>query len=213
MSEPNSQGPWISDVHAAPGLPGEAPAAVGDIPAHYWRAFSLVAFAMNRFIIDHMLRSARFFENDAESMLLYGMLAHLNVAHIMPPGTRPSDRLGADGRVPDAQLQLRPVRLRDLEQIMGRPRETIRRRLDRLVKAGRIRRVVDGYVLEVSAVDEEMRALTVDGVKRFVDAAAAVQRVLDDAQQALGDSRAAANVRGVSAAPGSGPSGGTGSSP
>ena len=185
MSESHSRDPWISDAHAAPGLPGEAPAVIGDIPVHYWRAFSLVAFTMNRFIVDHMLRSARFFDNDAETMLLYGMLAHLNVAHILPPGSRPSERLGTDGRVPDVQPRLRPVRLRDLEQIMGRPRETIRRRLDRLVKAGRIRREVDGYVLNVAAVDDELRALSVDAVKRFVQTAGVVERALEDARLAM----------------------------
>lgn len=206
MSEPRSQGPWISDAHAAPGLPGESPATVGDIPVHYWRAFSVVAFTMNRFIIDQLLRASRFFDGDSETMLVYGMLAHLNVAHLVPPGSRPSARLGQDGRVPDAQQQLRPVRLRDLEQIMGRPRETIRRRLERLAKAGRIRRVVDGYVVDIGAVDVEMQTLTVDGVKRFMEASEAVARALEDARRALGSETAAAG-RSASAEQGSPDSG------
>lgn len=191
MSEAHRAGPWISDAHAAPGLPGEAQADVDDIPAHYWRAFAVVAFTMNRFIVDQVLRASRFFDNDAETMLLYGMLAHLNVAHIVPPGSRPSERLDADGRVPGVQPQLRPVRLRDLEQITGRPRETIRRRLDRLVKSGRIRRVVEGYVLEVGAVDSEMLTLSVDGVKRFMQTAGILERALEDARCAMQSGSAA----------------------
>jgi hypothetical protein len=45
------------------------------------RAFSILAFTMNRFIVDHVVRSARLFDNDAEAMMLFGMLAHSNVGH------------------------------------------------------------------------------------------------------------------------------------
>jgi hypothetical protein len=96
----------------APGLPGEACADNAHIPPAYWRAFSLVAFAMNRFIVDHMLRSARLFDNDIETMILFGMLWHQNVAHLVPPGSRPSQAVDAQGRVSDPQPQLRPVSAR-----------------------------------------------------------------------------------------------------
>jgi hypothetical protein len=78
-----------------------------------------------------VLRAARHFDNDTEAMILFGTVAHLNVAPLMLPGSSPTSVLGADGRVPDAQPQLRPVRIRDLVQITGRPRETIRRKLER----------------------------------------------------------------------------------
>jgi len=46
---------------AAPGLPGEARVDGAGTPAAYWRAFSLVTFTINRFIVDHVLRAARHF--------------------------------------------------------------------------------------------------------------------------------------------------------
>jgi len=174
---------------AAPGLPGEARADGAGTPAAYWRAFSLVTFTMNRFIVDHVLRAARHFDNDTETMILFGTIAHLNSAHLVAPGSRPSSVLGADGRVPDAQPQLRPVRLRDLVQITGRPRETIRRKLERLEAQGRLLRGLDGYVIAVSSIDPQMQALSVDGVRRFVEASRLITAALQDAEQALADPR------------------------
>jgi hypothetical protein len=118
-------------------------------------------------------------------MILFGMLSHLNAAHLVPPGSRPSKTLNAQGRVPDSQPQLRPVRIRDLTLISGRPRETIRRKLEALVTQGRVQRVEGGYVLNVASIDPQMHALTMDGVKRFLDAARLMQHALRDAEQAL----------------------------
>ena len=170
---------------AAPGLPGEARVDGEGTPPAYWRAFSLVAFTMNRFVVDQVIRAARHFDNDIEAMILFGTVAHLNVAHLMPPGSSPTSVLGANGRVPDAQPQLRPVRLRDLVQITGRPRETIRRKLERLEAQGRLLRQADGYVIDVASVDPNMHALSVDGVRRFMEASRVIGATLRDAEQAL----------------------------
>jgi hypothetical protein len=145
---------------------------------------------MNRFVVDQVLRGSRLFDNDIEAMILFGTLSHLNAAHLVPPGSAPSRTLGTDGRVPDAQPRLRPVRLRDLVQITGRPRETIRRKLDKLQADGRIVRVVDGWVLDVASVDEEMRAFSVDAARRFMEAAAIMSSALKDAERALARDRA-----------------------
>lgn len=171
----------------APGLPGEARIDASGIHPKYWRSFGLIAFTMNRFIVDHMIRAARHFEDDTEALILFGMMAHLNVAHLMPPGSSPSSVLDATGHVPDSQPQLKPVRVRDLTQITGRPRETIRRKLERLEQQGRVLRVANGYVLNSASVDQPMHELTVDGVRRFLDAARIIEAALKDAERALAD--------------------------
>ena len=140
---------------------------------------------MNRFIIDQVLRASRMFDNDIEAMVIFGALSHLNSAHLLLPGSRPSTTLNDQGRVPNSQPSLRPVRLRDLVQITGRPRETIRRKLDRLHADGRILRVVDGWVLNVESVDPEMRALSVDAARRFMEASAVMSAAIQDADQTL----------------------------
>jgi hypothetical protein len=177
-----------------PGIPGSHPTDVTGIPPEYWRAFSLLAFAMNRFIVDHIIRSARLFENDSEALILFGMLAHLNIVHLMPPGSTPGTTLDRRGRVPDPQPKLRPVRVRDLAQITGRPRETVRRKLEQMRIEGRVHRMPNGWVYVASSVDADMQALTMDGIRRFLQTADIMQSVLKDATVALRKDAAAPAV-------------------
>ena len=66
--------------------------------AAYNGAFGIVAYATNRFLIDHMLRVGRILtQNDYEAMLIWGVLAHQGVAHLMPPGLLPSAILSERG--------------------------------------------------------------------------------------------------------------------
>jgi len=176
----SSKGKQRIDI-GAPGIPGGPAMEVGAVPAEYWRAFSLMAFTMNRFIVDHVIRAARLFDNDTEALILFGMLAHLNIVHLMPPGSSPRTTLDGRGRIPDPQPKLRPVRLRDLAQITGRPRETIRRKLEHMRATGRVLRLRNGWVYNVSTVDADMVALTMDSVRRFLQAADILRSAAKDA--------------------------------
>jgi DNA-binding IclR family transcriptional regulator len=102
----------------------------------------------------------------------------------MPPGSSPRATLGSDGRIPDLQLKLRPVRSSDLAQITGRPRETIRRKLERMRKQGRVQRVRGGWVYEASSIDADLQALALGSVSRFLataDILRSAARAADDA--------------------------------
>lgn len=148
------------------------------------RAFSILAFTMNRFIVDHVVRCARLFDNDAEALILFGMLSHLNVGHLMPPGSSPSATLGSDGRIPDLQPKLRPVRSSDLAQITGRPRETVRRKLERMREQGRVQRSRGGWVYEASSIDADIQALTLGSVSRLLRAADILRSAARNADEA-----------------------------
>jgi hypothetical protein len=175
-----SKGKQRIDI-GAPGIPGGPTMDVGAVPPEYWRAFSLMAFTMNRFIVDHVIRSARLFDNDTEALILFGMLAHLNMLHLVPPGSSPRTTLDENGRIPDPQSKFRPVRVRDLAQITGRPRETIRRKLEQMRAAGRVFRLRNGWVFNASAVDADMLALTMDSVRRFLQTADIMRSAAKDA--------------------------------
>lgn len=168
-----------------PAIDRDARDAAGFAPSEYARAFSIVAFTMNRFVIDQVLRASRFFDADVEAMLIFGILAHLNVAHLLNPGARPSGMLGVDGRIADVQPKLRAVRLRDLVQVTGRPRETLRRKLEQLLAAGWIHRVDDGWVFNPQAIGEDMRDQGIASARRLLQAADAIRTALEDAQAAL----------------------------
>lgn len=78
---------------------------LGNFDAAFNGAFSIVAFATNRCLIDHMLRVGRSLtDNDYEAMVIWGVLAHQGVAHLMPPGQLPSAILTERGRVQKTKM-------------------------------------------------------------------------------------------------------------
>jgi predicted transcriptional regulator len=147
------------------------------------RAFSMVAFQVNRHLVDHMLRLSRSFDLDIEGLMLYGVLAHQNVAHLMLPGAPPASVLGADGRLrSDPTAALRPLRIRDLVQITGIPRETVRRKLTALESRALVRRTEDGWVVEQGSISDDLREFTRESVRRLLATAREVGQTLDAAR-------------------------------
>lgn len=148
-------------------------------------AFSLVAFVMNRHMIDYMLRAARLLDDgDFESLILWGILAHQNVAHLMPPGSVPTAVLTETGNVPDVEVRVRPLLLRDLSSIAGIPRETARRKLERLAEQGYVERAGRAWVVSTQRLEPELREHTRESVKRMLAAADEVRAALAVADEA-----------------------------
>jgi hypothetical protein len=140
------------------------------------RTFGIVAFQLNRHLVDHMLRAARELRVDFESLVLWGVLSHQNVAHLLPPGSHPAAVLDETGRVPSDSLALRPLRIRDLAQITGIPRETVRRKLLALQAMGRVQRLRTGWAIDPDSVGPELREFTRESARRLRAAA----RDIDD---------------------------------
>lgn len=153
------------------------------------RSFSLLAYISNRFLIDHMLRVGRLLtENDYETMVIWGVLAHQNIAHLMPPGTVPTAILTERGRLADLS-GIRPLRLRDVAAITGIPRETVRRKLERLAENNYVRRTEAGWIVIGDRVEPHLREFTRDTVMRLVavcDEVLAAMHKADEAGKTLG---------------------------
>lgn len=131
------------------------------------RSFSMVAYISNRFLIDHMLRVGRLLtENDYESMVIWGVLAHQNIAHLMPPGTVPTAILSERGRLANIDA-IKPLRLRDVAAITGIPRETVRRKLEKLAEKSYVQRLEEGWIVIGTRVEPDLRDFTRDTVMRL----------------------------------------------
>jgi hypothetical protein len=130
------------------------------------QAFSMIAFALNRHLIDHMLRAMRELDVDFETLVLWGLLSHLNVAHLMPPGSSLDVVLNNSGRLKNPTNAFRPMRLRDLEQVSRLPRETVRRKLNKLKELGYVVQVEGGWVLDASRVDPSLREFNRETARR-----------------------------------------------
>jgi hypothetical protein len=154
--------------------------------AAFQRAFSIVAFIANRHLVDHMMRASRAFDIDFEMLVIWAVVAHQNAAHLMPPGSMPSAVLTDVGVLPDtATPQMRPLRLRDVAQITGIPRETARRKLGKLQKRGWLIEARDGWVVDRTRIGPELRAFSLETVRRFLATANDLVHALEDAHRQL----------------------------
>lgn len=112
-----------------------------DFNLRFQRGFGLLAFSANRHIVDHMRRIGVELSMDLEMAQIWGTLAHMNVLPNLPLGANPMAILNEMGR---EMLSLEPIRLSQLSQITGLPRETVRRKLERLSVMGKVERCPDG---------------------------------------------------------------------
>lgn len=148
----------------------------------YNGAFSIVAFAANRHLIDHMLRVGRILtDNDFEAMVIWGVLAHQGVAHLMPPGLLPSAVLNERGRLGEKEVVIKPLRLRDIAEITGIPRETARRKLALLAEKHFVQKVAQGWVVSVERLEPDLRDFTRESVIRLLAVADEIGAALRDA--------------------------------
>jgi hypothetical protein len=155
-----------------------------DFDRAFDRAFVMVAFAVNRHLVDHMLRVGReLMVDDYEALLVWGVLAHQNIAHLLPPGALPSAILDDRGVVVGAAEGLRPLRLRDLVQITRLPRETVRRKLARLAEQRWIERTPRGWLSSGARLEPTLREFTRETVRRFLATADELSRILRDADR------------------------------
>jgi len=167
----------------------------GDFDEAFDASFGVVAFIANRHLIHHVLRASREFGLDFESLILWGVLAHQNVLHLV-------GRPATGAAVPGSRLrqaanpdELRPVRIRDLNQITSIPRETIRRKLNLMEKRDFVRRHADGgWVMNASAVGPQMRAFTRETVRQLLQCADQVRGALGEAGRALAESPASSGM-------------------
>ena len=150
-----------------------------DTEERFRRAFGLIAFAMNRHLAQHMRRLSRELEADLDAAFVWATLAHLNALHIARPGAYPLDWSGAGDML---RPELNPVRLSDVAQVTGLPRETVRRKLALLRERGRAERTADGrWRFRPEGIDEAAYAFTREMARNLLQTAAEVQRLLDQA--------------------------------
>lgn len=154
------------------------PAVPKDFENRFDRSFGLIAFVSNRHLLDHMRRITVELHLDLETAFIWGTLCNLNVAAQLPPGVNPNKALTETGRIPEGTL--RPVRLVDLSQITGLPRETVRRKLERLLEAGKVMRDDNGgWTIDPASVDLSLRDFTKESAVRLLSAATEILNVLE----------------------------------
>jgi hypothetical protein len=149
-----------------------------DFDVKFENAFGPISFTANRHLIEHMIRVRRSLGIDYDTMLIWGVLAHLNVAHMLPPGKTKS-LIEIENEHKNPITGMRPLRLRDLEQVTRLPRETIRRKLSKLQKKSYILQIESGWIINRDAIGPEMREFTRVTILRFLESARTIIALLD----------------------------------
>lgn len=150
--------------------------AMDQFDKRFEQAFGKVSFVVNRFILEHMTRITRELDLDLESTYLWGVLANLNVMHLLSHGSSHGGPIEVDSALAH---EFRGVRLSDLTQVTGIPRETVRRKLKALQARGKIERNSNGlWVIKMSGVDNATRAFTKETVVRCIRVAKELESLL-----------------------------------
>jgi hypothetical protein len=164
--------------------------------------FGFVAYALNRHLVHHMLRCSRVLGVDFETLVVWGVLAHQNVAHLLARGRPPDEGAQQSGYISMHDDELRPLRLRDLQQITGIPRETLRRKLEELARRRFVRRADHGgWIIERSSLEPDLREFTRESARLFLECAAQIESKLAEAAVALPKSSPTASAGDPARAP------------
>lgn len=151
---------------------------MNDFDEKFDRAFSVVSFAANRHIVDHMRRLRVQLDLDIETAYIWGILAQLNLAHLLHPDSAPSCNWQRNVGYPEALFN--PVRLADVTQVSGLPRETVRRKLESLKSMGKVEQNEAGlWQMKKSGVDEATYNFTKETVIRLLQTAKSIESVLN----------------------------------
>lgn len=141
------------------------------------RAFGLLAFVGNRFILNHMRRISVEMKLDLETALIWGTLAHMNRLPYLAMNANPMEALDEIGMKINEELE--PLRLTDLVQILGLPRETVRRKLENLRKMGKVERLDDGrWIYLGHMIGDVEREFTRETIVNFLQTAESLRQIL-----------------------------------
>lgn len=158
-----------------------------DFDDRFQRAFGLLAFSVNRHIVDHMRRIRVELSLDTETAQIWGTLAHMNVLPNLPLGANPMEILDELGR--SKNFSLIPIRLMELSQVTGLPRETVRRKLELLQSMGKAERHEEGgWLYRSSGVSDLEVEFTRKTVLQFLQTAQALLTTLEKVDVNFSDS-------------------------
>lgn len=128
---------------------------------------ALAALMLNQDLVDHVHRMTWLLtDGDFEALVLWCALASRN-----------GGQTTADGSAQVAQ-PARPTPLKDLVAATGVPRETARRKLERLASQGKVDRLADGWVVHLQRLDPSLRTVAGESARLIHEAVAAARAAL-----------------------------------
>lgn len=146
----------------------------------YRRNQRYLAFLTNGFLVSQLLRVLHAFEGDLLAAIVLGEIAQHNVqqffrSHQFRLADGAEQALADPGR---RERLLRPSNALSISVATGIPRETVRRRIERLVQQGWIVRNRRGHLYAADALVERFAHFHLETARSVVEAAEAVRQAL-----------------------------------
>lgn len=136
------------------------------------------AFVINHFLTEHLARVARAFDGDLTAALVLGTIAHYNLRRfqleVVERSSRSMDMMIA---AKEYEPYLRPCNTLSVSASTGIPRETVRRKVDWLVRRGWVRRVGRQQLVVEGATSVEFADFNAETVKLFIAASDRVDAI------------------------------------
>lgn len=140
-----------------------------------------ITVLMNLMFARQLLGVYSRFDGDMVEAIVLGEVAHHNLAALIGGAGTPhelSDALRAAEAAP--QPELLPTNAFSIAQSTGIPRETVRRKVDRLTRRGWLVKDADGSLFVAAAAGASFAAFHVERLSDLLETVRAVETLLDD---------------------------------
>jgi hypothetical protein len=154
------------------------------------RRFTYMSMLKTRFIVPHLIALYHKFEGDLLLAVVLGEIAIRNMQGIFE--VRPEepysvlDREAERGFVEqrDSQERMRPANTLSVSIATGIPRETVRRKIDKLVANGWVERRDNGHLFLLQKVANDLRDFDREETIRYSIALGALMTILERTEEA-----------------------------
>jgi hypothetical protein len=147
--------------------------------ACFRRKHSEMAYTLSEFMVPYLLRLYRAFAGDMAEIIVLGEIAQRNASRVF--AATPSN-----GATPPEEVLRDPARRRDyllpcnalsVAETTGIPRETVRRKVQKLIARGWIARESGGYLYVTPAVADHFEAFNLETFNGVLAAAERLERL------------------------------------
>lgn len=166
-------------------MPGTKVPTRKDIEAVHARRFGYTSMLKTRFTLPHLVGLYRYFGGDLTLPIVLGEIAIRNLQAVYQMrADEPYDVLdmATEQRIIERKYtteHLRPANALSIAHATGIPRETVRRKVEKLIEKGWVQRDERGHLFITTKVREDLGEFDREETVRFSLAAGAVLKVME----------------------------------
>lgn len=145
-----------------------------------------ISVALSEFTVPLLSRIYHAFEGDMVAAIVLGEIAHRNVEAWLARYENAEEQLQDPGR---RETLMRPCNALSIAESCGLPRETVRRKIVKLIDRGYVYRSEGGFLFLTRSVGEDFEDMTARNVEDLLETARRLQSLLANLPTPLGPLR------------------------